>query len=52
MTDTAQQPPEVIDNGFLYVAQPPLYRVSTGKVTRYASQRCRTSAETAPGSVL
>ena len=28
--------PEVIDSGFLYVAQPPLYRVSTGKVTRYA----------------
>ena len=28
--------PEVIDNGFLYIAQPPLYRVSTGKVTRYA----------------
>jgi DNA gyrase subunit B len=28
--------PEVIDAGFLYIAQPPLYRVSTGKVTRYA----------------
>ena len=28
--------PQVIDDGFLYVAQPPLYRVSTGKVTRYA----------------
>jgi len=28
--------PQIIDNGFLYVAQPPLYRVSTGKVTRYA----------------
>jgi DNA gyrase subunit B len=28
--------PQVIDNGFLYIAQPPLYRVSTGKVTRYA----------------
>ncbi len=28
--------PEVIANGFLYIAQPPLYRVSTGKVTRYA----------------
>jgi DNA gyrase subunit B len=28
--------PEVIDNGFLYIAQPPLYRVSTGKQTRYA----------------
>jgi DNA gyrase subunit B len=28
--------PEVIDNGYLYLCQPPLYRVSTGKVTRYA----------------
>jgi DNA gyrase subunit B len=28
--------PEVIDSGFLYVAQPPLYRISTGKVTKYA----------------
>jgi DNA gyrase subunit B len=28
--------PEVINSGFLYVAQPPLYRVSTGKVTKYA----------------
>jgi len=28
--------PEVIDAGYLYIAQPPLYRVSTGKVTRYA----------------
>ena len=28
--------PQVIENGYLYVAQPPLYRVSTGKVTRYA----------------
>jgi DNA gyrase subunit B len=28
--------PEVIDAGYLYVAQPPLYRISTGKVTRYA----------------
>ena len=27
---------EVIENGYLYIAQPPLYRVSTGKVTRYA----------------
>jgi DNA gyrase subunit B len=29
--------PEVIDNGYLYLCQPPLYRVSTGKVTRYAT---------------
>jgi DNA gyrase subunit B len=28
--------PEVIENGYLYIAQPPLYRISTGKVTRYA----------------
>ncbi len=28
--------PDVIDQGFLYLCQPPLYRVSTGKVTRYA----------------
>jgi DNA gyrase subunit B len=28
--------PQLIENGYLYIAQPPLYRVSTGKVTRYA----------------
>ena len=28
--------PEVIDQGYLYLCQPPLYRISTGKVTRYA----------------
>jgi DNA gyrase subunit B len=28
--------PDVIENGYLYIAQPPLYRVSTGKQTRYA----------------
>jgi DNA gyrase subunit B len=28
--------PQVIQEGYLYIAQPPLYRVSTGKVTRYA----------------
>jgi DNA gyrase subunit B len=28
--------PDVIDNGYLYICQPPLYRISTGKVTRYA----------------
>jgi DNA gyrase subunit B len=28
--------PQVLEQGYLYIAQPPLYRVSTGKVTRYA----------------
>jgi DNA gyrase subunit B len=28
--------PLVIEAGYLYIAQPPLYRVSTGKVTKYA----------------
>ncbi len=28
--------PQVIANGYLYIAQPPLYRISTGKVTKYA----------------
>jgi DNA gyrase subunit B len=28
--------PQVIEEGYLYIAQPPLYRISTGKVTRYA----------------
>jgi DNA gyrase subunit B len=28
--------PQVIESGYLYIAQPPLYRISTGKVTRYA----------------
>jgi DNA gyrase subunit B len=28
--------PEVIEQGYLYLCQPPLYRVSTGKITRYA----------------
>ncbi len=28
--------PQVIEAGFLYIAQPPLYRISTGKVTKYA----------------
>ena len=26
----------MIEAGYLYIAQPPLYRISTGKVTRYA----------------
>ncbi|MGZ6268660.1 MAG: toprim domain-containing protein, partial [Candidatus Limnocylindrales bacterium] len=29
--------PGVIENGYLYIAQPPLFRVSTGKVTHYAA---------------
>jgi DNA gyrase subunit B len=29
--------PQVIENGFLFIAQPPLFRVSTGKVTHYAA---------------
>ncbi len=29
--------PSVIEQGYLYIAQPPLYRVSTGKITHYAS---------------
>ena len=28
--------PKVIENGYLYIAQPPLYRISTGKITKYA----------------
>ena len=29
--------PQIIEEGYLYLCQPPLYRISTGKVTRYAS---------------
>ena len=28
--------PQIIESGYLYIAQPPLYRISTGKVTKYA----------------
>ena len=29
--------PQVIENGYLFIAQPPLFRVSTGKQTQYAA---------------
>jgi DNA gyrase subunit B len=36
MTFFYRHMPSVIENGHLFIAQPPLFRVSTGKVTRYA----------------
>ena len=33
--------PLVIEHGYLYIAQPPLYRISTGKVTRYAQSEAQ-----------
>jgi DNA gyrase subunit B len=36
--------PQVIENGYLFIAQPPLFRVSTGKVTQYASSEAERDA--------
>jgi DNA gyrase subunit B len=36
--------PQVIENGYLFIAQPPLFRVSTGKVTNYASSEAERDA--------
>jgi DNA gyrase subunit B len=36
MTFFYRHMPQVIEAGYLYIAQPPLYRISTGKVTKYA----------------
>jgi DNA gyrase subunit B len=45
MTFFYRHMPALVENGHLYIAQPPLFRISTGKVTRYArDERERDSA--------
>jgi DNA gyrase subunit B len=36
--------PQVIENGYLFIAQPPLFRVSTGKQTLYAQSEAERDA--------
>jgi DNA gyrase subunit B len=36
--------PQVMELGYLYIAQPPLFRVSTGKVTHYAASEAERDA--------
>jgi DNA gyrase subunit B len=36
--------PQVIENGYLFIAQPPLFRVSTGKQTQYAQSEMERDA--------
>jgi DNA gyrase subunit B len=36
--------PQVIENGYLFIAQPPLFRVSTGKHTQYAQSETERDA--------
>jgi DNA gyrase subunit B len=36
--------PQVIENGYLFIAQPPLFRISTGKQTQYAQSEVERDA--------
>ena len=36
--------PQIIENGCLFIAQPPLFRVSTGKITHYANSEVERDA--------